>query len=269
MKIGLSFVSPLNFVALRLLIASATLLPFIVWRRKSLPKDASTWFKLFLLSVINAVGMTSTHIGTLYEVSGLSSILTYTQPLFVFCLAILLLGEKVCVAKVLGVSVGFLGVATIYAGRLSYSPSNSTAVLLLILGALTWAIIIIGYKKFLSHVSPEIVNIMQLLIGAIFLLTAAIAFEGLAFSSHPFYISSMLYVSIPGTAVGFTIWFTLIRKEEAAVVSASSLIVPAVAFVAGCLLLGEPIDYPSLIGFALVLAGVYLVNRPQNRTKLS
>ncbi|MEM2319181.1 MAG: DMT family transporter [Candidatus Bathyarchaeia archaeon] len=261
-KIGLSFASPLNFVAQRLLIASATLLPAIIWKRGNLPKDASTWFKLFLLSTINAVGMILTHIGTLYEVSGLSSILTYTQPLFVFCLAIPLLSETVTATKVFGVTVGFLGVATIYVGRLSYSPNVSSAVPLLILGALTWAIIIIGYKKFLSHVSPETVNIMQLLIGAFFLLMAALALEGLTFIADPFYIFSLLYVSVPGTAVGFTIWFTLVRREEATVVSASSLIVPAIAFVAGCLLLGEPIDRLSIAGFVMVLAGVFLVNRP-------
>lgn len=265
MKIGLRFVSPLNLVAQRLLIASATLLPAVVWKRRNLPRDASTWFKLFLLSVINAVGMTSTHVGLLYEVSGLSSVLTYTQPLFVFCLAIPFLGEKANTAKVFGVAVGFLGVVTIYVGRLFYSPSVSSAVLLLILGALIWAIIIISYKKFLSHVSPEVVNVMQLLIGAIFLLTAASTLEGLAFSANPLYIFSLLYVAVPGTAVGFTIWFMLIRWEEATVVSASSLVVPAVAFIAGCLLLGETVEYFSLLGFIMVLVGVYLVNRPKSQ----
>lgn len=275
MKVGLGFVSPLNFVAQRFLLASATLLPVILLSRRGLPRDASTWFKLLLVSFVNAFGMTSTHFGLLYEVSGLSSILTYTQPLFVFCLAIPLLGEKASIARVLGVAVGFLGVVTIYVGRSSYSPSVSSAVLFLILGAFIWAIIIVCYKKFLSYVSPEIVNAMQFFIGAVFLLTAALTLEGSAFSVDPLYIFSLLYVSVLGTAVGFTIWLVLIRWEEATVVSASSLIVPAVAFVAGCLLLGEAIEYFSILGFIMVLAGVYLVNRPfgnraeENQSKVS
>lgn len=265
MKIALGFVSPLNLVMQRLLLASIMLLPVIAWKRGSLPKDASTWLKLVSLSIINAVGMTSTHIGLLYEVSGLSSILTYTQPLFVFCLAIPFLGEKPSIAKALGVILGFSGVALIYSGRPTSLTSVSTAIPFLILGALIWAITIIYYKKFLSHVNPEIVNIMQFVIGAIFLFAVALPLEGLTISLDHLYIFSMVYLAVPGTAIAFTIWLILIRSEEATVVSTSSLIVPAIALFAGWLLLKEAIEYNMLLGFTAVLIGLYLVNRTQNQ----
>ncbi|MEM3173804.1 MAG: DMT family transporter, partial [Candidatus Bathyarchaeia archaeon] len=95
MKVGLNFVSPLNLISQRLLLASIALSPVLILERKKIPRDANTWLKLVFNSIVNATGMASTHIGLLYETSGLSSILTYTQPLFVFCLAALFLNEKI------------------------------------------------------------------------------------------------------------------------------------------------------------------------------
>ncbi|MEM3716583.1 MAG: DMT family transporter, partial [Candidatus Bathyarchaeia archaeon] len=169
MKIGLNYVSPLNLISQRLLLASVALVPALILERRKLPKDANTWLKLILNSIVNAIGMASTHIGLLYETSGLSSILTYTQPLFVFCLSALFLGERITVLKILGVALGFLGVVAIYKERAS-QLAMSSATLFLIAGAFLWAVTIIYYKRFLAHVNPEIVNVVQFPIGAVFLI---------------------------------------------------------------------------------------------------
>ena len=269
MKVGLRFVSPLNLVMQRFLFASIALLPVLVLKRRNIPKDHGTWIKLVLLALINAVGVTSTHIGLLYEFSGLSSMLTYTQPLFVFCLAIPFLGEKATTIKVLGIILGFLGVVALYVERSSLMVF-SNSILFLILGAFLWAVSIIYYKKTLSHVDPAIVNIVQFPIGTIFLLVATLMLGGLAFSMNPTYIFSIFYISVLGSAVGFTIWLFLIREEEAIIVSASSLIIPAMALFFGRLFLGETFGHLSLIGVILIFTGVYLVNkRAKNSSELN
>ncbi|MEO0252417.1 MAG: DMT family transporter, partial [candidate division WOR-3 bacterium] len=261
MKVGLRFVSPLNLVMQRLLLASIALLPVIVWRQKSLPRDRFTWLKLVMLSLINATSMISTNIGLLNEASGLSSLITYTQPLFVFCLAVPFLGEKISATRILGVVSGFLGVAALYAARLRTQINISSPFLFLILGAFFWAITVIYYKKFLNYVDPAIVNMVQFPIGAILLLSIASTLEGLTFSDNMLYILSILYMSVLGSALASTIWLTLMREEETTVVSTSSLIVPAIALIFGLVFLGEVIEQISLLGFALILIGIYLVNK--------
>lgn len=260
MKISLKFVSPLNLVSQRLLLASIALLPIVVLERRRFPKDANTWLKLMLVSMINAVGMTSTHIGLLYETSGLSSILTYTQPLFVFCLATLFLGEKASISRILGVTLGFFGVSVIYMGRLS-QITLSNATMFLITGAFLWAVTTVYYKKFLTYVNPEIVNVVQFPIGASFLIFITSMLDELTFSANIIYLLSILYTAVLGSAIASTLWLALIRTEEATIVSTSSLAVPAIALIFGWIFLGEMVDYLSLIGFALVLTGIYLVNR--------
>ena len=68
-------------------------------------------------------------------------------------------------------------------------------------------------------------------------------------------------MSVFGSAVEFTIWLHLIREEETTVVSASSLIVPVAALIFIQFLLGEAVRIYSLLGFFLILTGVYLVNK--------
>ncbi len=260
MKIGLKFVGPLNLVMQRFLFASITLLPVLVLEKKKIPRDRWTWIKLVLLALINSVGVTSTNVGLLYEFSGLSSILTYTQPLFVFCLAIPFLGEKVSLIKALGIIIGFLGVVVLYVERSSLTII-SNSILFLILGAFIWAVSIIYYKKTLSYVDPAIANIVQFPIGAFFLLVIASILEGLTFSINVSYILSIFYMSVFGSAIGFTIWLFLIKEEEATIVSASSLIIPAIALLLGWIFLEETLGYLSLLGLILIFTGVYLVNK--------
>lgn len=261
MKIGLRFVSPLNLVMQRFLFASIAFLPALVLERRKIPKDRRTWIKLVLLALITAIGITSTNIGLLYEFSGLSSILTYTQPLFIFCLAIPFLGEKISVIKILGIIFGFLGVIILYVERFFSSTVFSNSILFLILGVFLWAVSAVYYKKTLSYINPAIVNIVQFPIGTIFLLIMVLILEGISFSRNLTYIFSIFYMSVFGSAIGSTIWLFLIREEEATVVSASSLIIPAIALFFGWLFLGETFRYLSLLGIILIFTGVYLVNR--------
>ncbi len=262
MKVGLSFVDPLNLVMQRLSLASVALLPVLILRRRLLPRDFNTWLKMILLSLINAFGILSTNLGLMYEASGLSSLLTYTQPIFVFCLAVSFLGEKATLTKVFGVILGFLGVFTLYANKLFSSTNySSVSILLLILGAFLWAVTVIYYKKLLSHVDPVIMNIIQFPIGSIFLLALILIFWKINFSFHVAYIFSLIYISVLASALAASIWLFLIREEETIIVSTSSFLVPAIALIFGSLFLKEPVGFSLLIAFMLILVGIYFVNR--------
>lgn len=260
MKIGLLFVNPLSFVAQRFLFASIALLPFLIWERRILPRDGRTWFKLIVLSLTGAASMASSHIGLLHETAGLSSLLTYTQPLFVFCLAAIFLKEKINVTRIIGVTLGFLGIITLYIDRFFFHMSPIDSLIFLILGAFLWAAGVVYYKMFLREVDPVVINIIQSLVGSALLFPIAFTLDGSVFSSDGLYIFSILYSSLLGSALAFTIWLSLIKEEETIIISTSSLIVPVIAALLGWLLIGEQIGYNLLISIVLVLTGLYLVN---------
>jgi len=61
--------------------------------------------------------------------------------------------------------------------------------------------------------------------------------------------------------VALTLWVLLLREEEATVLSSSSFMVPVAAIIFGWLILGETVEPKVLFGSALILAGVYMVNK--------
>ena len=264
MKSGLGYAEPLTFVFHRFLFSSLSLLPAVIFMRRRIPTNREDLSRLLLLSIINAFGILSTNIGLASEKSGLSAVITYTQPLFVFCMAVPFLNEKARVYKILGILIGFAGVVAISAREDTLLNSITSSILFLLLGAFLWAASTVYYKKFLSRVEPVIVNVFQLSLGAILLGLITASSGELSLPSSTNYLLTVLYASIGASAIAFTLWIHLLREEEATVLSSSSLVVPMVALFFGWLLLGETVDLQSIIGAVLVISGVYLVNKTEH-----
>jgi len=261
MKRGLDFIPPITFVLLRFLFSTLALSPFLFLFRRGLPRDKDTLSKLLLLCLINALGIAASNVGLVFEESGMGAVLTYTQPLFVFCLAVLFLKEEVKTLRLLGLVIGFMGVTVLFLREYSSLTALSYPDLMMFLGAFTWAVTTVYYKKFLSHVNPTLANILLLGVGVLPLAALSLTREAFTFQWTGTNLGIVLYSSLAASAIGSTIWLILLKEEDAVTLSASSLIVPIIALLFGWQLLGENIEVESLIGSSLVLMGVYLVNR--------
>jgi len=257
-KIALSYVSPSSFLLQRFIFSTIFMFPVFFILQKRIPHDIKTLGKLLLLCSINAFGVTVTNIGLVGESSGIGAVLTYTQPLFVFCLAIPFLNERLKKTKFAGTTMGFVGVVLLFLssiGSLTFASS-----LIMILGAFLWAVTIIYYKRFLNHVDSFVTNFFQWAFGVIPLAALNLYNGSFFFPKKLTYLWMVLYTVIGSACIGWTIWLYLLRKEDAIVVSGSSFMVPLIALFFGWLFLGETITIESILGSALVLLGVFLVN---------
>jgi len=261
MKIGLRYTDPLTFVFHRFLISALTLLPALIVLSRKIPRRRGDLASLLFISVINALGILSTNTGLAYETSGLSAVITYTQPIFVFCMAVPFLKEKASISRILGVSMGFLGVSVISLTRGASLRGSMGPILLLLLGAFLWAVTTIYYKKSLSHVDPVITNLFQMGLGSVLMGLASAIHGGTVYPASTEYLFAILYASVASSTVAFTLWIYLLREEEATVLSSSALTIPMAALIFGWLFLGETIRPQALIGALLIILGVYLVNR--------
>ncbi|MFB0502455.1 MAG: DMT family transporter [Candidatus Bathyarchaeia archaeon] len=261
MKSGLDYVAPLNFVLHRFLFSALALSPFMIVLKERIPRDKETLSRLLLLGLINASGIVLTNMGLVYEKSGIGAVLTYTQPLFVFCMAVPFLKENAKASRILGLPAGFLGVAALSLGKIGSIGTSTTSSIVLVAGAFLWAVTIIYYKKLLSHVDPTVTNIIQLAVGAATLALLNALTGGFYFPLSAEYVAIVLYAAVAASSLGLTIWLYLLKDEEATVLSSSSFMVPMSALFFGWLLLGESVELSSLFGTVLILVGVYLVNR--------
>jgi len=266
-KMGLGFVSPSTLLLQRFSISLAALFPLFLALRKKLPRDLGTLTRLavygLLYSSVNAAQL----VGMVGESSGISAVITYTQPLFVLGMAAPLLSEKITTHKILGAAIGFTGVAILFINQMSSFTLESSLVLLL--SAFLWAISIVFYKKFLGLADPFVAVFLQMIIGSVLFIALDISMGGLTFPTNMQYLAIVLYSSIAGLAIANVLWLHLLSEEEATTLSSSVLLVPAVALLFGWGLLGENLGFESLLGSALTLGGVFLSNISRNRSHAS
>jgi len=189
----------------------------------------------------------------------MGSVLTYTQPLLVFALAVLFLNEtsKIPLAATI---LGFFGVSTLFLeSGSSFTLSIPAAVL--VFGAFFCAASLAYYKRFLSCIDPFLLSVLQTAIGLPFMAGLSHALERPEISFSASYISIILYARVGASAVGSTLWLILLRDEDATALAGPSLIVSIIALGFGWRLMSETLDVRSAMGTALVLNEVYLVNR--------
>src|SRR5690606_34242594 len=78
-------------------------------------------------------------------------------------------------------------------------------------------------------------------------------------------IIGLLYMSVLASGLGWLMWLGVIQRVSTTVVSMSSLGVPVLAILLAWLLLGEQPSYLDLMGVALVVMGLVVVNWPSRR----
>lgn len=268
MKIGLNYVSPMNYLWQRLFFSTFMIAPLLLLCRNGIKWE----FKTIGILVVAAASWVFSNVFMMFalgsENSGISAILTYTQPLFVFGLSAIFLKGEITKVKVVGALLGFAGIGVIYIEQLGGGGAIS-AIFYLVLSAFLWAVSIVGYKLVSDVVHPYWMSFTEVALGSFLVLPFALSTGGITFPTELPYVLSVGYMTVLATAVAFVLWFDLLKNEDAVTVSSSSLMVPIVAFIVGAALLGEMVNGYQVVGIVMVLTGVYFVNRKNNIKKIT
>jgi drug/metabolite transporter (DMT)-like permease len=263
-KIGLDYSPPVLFAGLRILIGGlAMVIAAVLWGGS--PDLRRDWPVFLLLAALNAVlfvGLQTYAI--LYLPSGSAAVLVYLQPILVGVLAWLILGEPLSAAKLVGLMLGFSGIVAVSMESI-LGGTNAIPVVGVIFGAssaLFWALGTVYFKKYEARVSTLWAVALTFLVGGIVLTALGLLVEGWRGVSWTWeFVASLLYSGLVGISLAWVIWFALVRAGEASRVAAYIFAVPLTAVLIGVVFLDEPLGYPLLIGAALVVSGIYLVNR--------
>jgi drug/metabolite transporter (DMT)-like permease len=267
-KIGLDFSPPVLFAGLRSLLGGlAMVVAALLWGGS--PNLRRDWPVLLLLALFNVVLFIGLQTyAVLYLPSGSAAVLVYLQPILVGLLAWLILGEKLTAAKVFGLLLGFSGITAVSAGSLS-GGANAIAPVGVILGAASaffWALGTVYFKKYEARVSTLWAVAVPFVVGGALLTALSLVVEPWGEVSWAgAFVASLIYSSLVGIALAWVIWFALVRAGEASRVAAYIFAVPLTAVLIGVVFLDEPLCYTLLVGAALIICGIYLVNRTPRR----
>jgi O-acetylserine/cysteine efflux transporter len=196
--------------------------------------------------------------------SGLAAVLIYLQPVLTGVLAAPMLGEPLTLLKLVGLLVGFGGIVVVSAGALAGHVSV-LGVGYAVSAAVSWALGTIAFKRYADRVDSWWSVALTFLVGGAVLCLGGGAVEGFGVGWTGEFVAAFLYASVVGTAVSWAVWFGLVGSGEAGRAASYIFFVPIVSLVVGALFLGESVGLSLLGGAALVIVGVFLVNRRQPR----
>ena len=203
--------------------------------------------------------------------SGLTAILFSTMPLMTSLLSVYWTrSETLSGRKVAGILVGVAGTALLFWPREPLGLQQALGMLAALGGSLCAAINLVTMKKYGRRGDTFVLNFFGMALGAACLLAMSAAFEGWsAVVWSPSNVSALLYLSLVGSVIAFSIYYYLIKKMDATVVSLTTLIIPIVALALGRAFLHETVTPTALAGIATILAGVAIAIVPRRAGHLS
>lgn len=265
-KVAVLSFDPLTYVWLRLVIAAAALALFLRIAGHSLNFPKKVWAAVGLLALLNNVvpfslfGWGSQHIA-----SGLAAILQATTPIFGVLVAhIATSDERLTRTKLIGVSVGFGGVATMIGPQLiADGGSHLLAQLACLFASFLYALAGIFARRFKAMgVNPMQLASAQFIAGAVMMAPFALAFgqpvSSLPTSGEAWF--AVIALSLVCSAFAYVIFFRLIERAGATNSLLVTLLVPPVAIIVGSLVLGEQLGANQLFGLLLIGAGLLVID---------
>lgn len=216
---------------------------------------------LFLIALISAALQYSlTYTGLKGLDAGAAALIIQLEVPFLTLIGMLALNEKPGWRKWAGIALAFFGVYQI-AGEPTISAAWGS-VLLVIGGAATWAVGQAMIRN-LQDIDGLTVTAWVAVMAAPQLFVMSFAIETghwQAIVDADWVVwGAVLYLGLIMTAVGYGIWYTLVRRNPVSLVAPFLLLLPVFAVLGGFLFLGERLSPQVMIGGAIVIAGVAFI----------
>ncbi|QBF31720.1 DMT family transporter [Thalassococcus sp. S3] len=236
----------------------------VAMSRLPLPRDPRIWLGFLVMGLLNNVipfGLMAW--GQLHIETGLTSILNAATAIFgVIVAALVFADERLTLRKMTGVLLGFLGVATAIGLEAFRSfDIRSTAQLAVIAGTISYALASAWARLRLSGLAPQVAAAGMLTGSTLVMLPAALIIDGpVALDLQPVTWAAIGYYSIIATAGAYLLYYRVLAMAGSGNLMLVTLLIPPVAIGLGAVLLGETLKPQAFIGFALLAAGLVVLD---------
>jgi drug/metabolite transporter (DMT)-like permease len=203
--------------------------------------------------------------GLLLTSASRAVVFIYTAPFFVAFGSYWLLGERLRPSQWSGLGLSFAGVVlAIGVPQANVDGDVLLGDLMIVGGASLWAAATLLVKVTpLLHVPPEKALGYQVALSIPILgFVALVSGETLTRVPGRLAISLMVYQAIWVVGLTFLLWFALVKSYSASKLSAFTFITPLFGVVASYFILHDTLTPVFGAAALLVMAGLYLVNRP-------
>ncbi|MCJ8054320.1 DMT family transporter [Shinella curvata] len=257
---------PLTIVAARVALAAIALWTIVRLSGHSVPRSREVWLAFLGMGVLNNVIPFSLIVwGQTHIASGLASILNATTPLFAVIVAhVLTEDEKMTGGRLVGVLVGFAGVALMIGPSvLSDLGTNVLAQLAVLGAAVSYAFAGIWGRRFRRMGLPPLLPAAgQVTASALIMLPVALVVDRpwtLAMPSQEAWLA-LFGLAVLATALAYVIFFRILATAGATNLMLVTFLIPVSAILLGALVLGEVLAPKHFAGMALIAIGLAAID---------
>ena len=268
-KLGLEFLTPFGVAFVRCALGAITLLIVVKLMKINLPREKSTWYKLWIVAMLLNVapGILFAY-AQLHVTSVLAGIINATTPLATLgVMLIAFLEEKLKAEQIYGLLLGGLGVMVVLGIWQGIGDNQLTGVIALLIAVTCYGISFPYSKRNIIPLGlkPEAAATTQLIMAAITLLPFYL-YDGISQNNYrPVNIFAMLALGILGSGFAYIWNFSIIAAAGSSIASSVTYLTPVVAVFVGWLFLGEVIVWHEPVGALLVILGAAVSQGRFNR----
>jgi drug/metabolite transporter (DMT)-like permease len=245
----------------------------IGWFRgvKFFERDGSLWPGV-IAGVIFGIEFVLIYRGLLLTSASRATVFLYTAPFFVALGSYVFLGERLRASQWGGLGLSFAGVAlAIGVPQANVDPKVLMGDLLIVAGGALWATTTLIVKATALIRAPAEKGLGYQVAVSIPILAFAAWISGETISHVPGPLSQSLLAYQAFWVVGLTfmLWFGLVKTYSASKLSAYTFITPLFGVVAAYFIMHDTLTIAFGVAALLVIAGLYLVNRPQTAPEIA
>lgn len=254
--------TPAHLVLLRFLIASGVFLLYALWPSVHIKLPAKKDIPRIIF--LGFMGISVYQIGFTFGVqtvsAGTASMIIGSAPIFTSILAVMILKEKMDLFGWVGLGIGFIGIILITIGTSGASFTISKGTIYILISTIATSIFFVFQKPLLSKYHPIDLTAYFTWAGTLpmlfFMPGLWESIENADFGAH----ISALYVGIFPAAIAYATWAIALSMGNATTISSMLYLEPALAIIIAWLWLNEWPNTLSLIGGAIALTSVFVVN---------
>jgi drug/metabolite transporter (DMT)-like permease len=263
-RIALDEISPLMSVAHRVTLAMLVLWVVVATMRIPLPRNPRIWFAFLVMGLLNnVIPFVLMAWGQLYIESGLTSILNaFTAVVGVVMAALFFSDERLTPRKIIGVVLGFFGVAVaIGLENFKNFDLRSLAQLAVIGGTVAYAVAGVWARKNLVGMPPQLAAVGMLTGATVIMLPLVYFVEGLpTFDLTPRTLVAIGYYAVIATAAAYLLYYRVLAMAGSGNLMLVTLLVAPIAITLGAVVLGEKLSANAYVGFVILAVGLIILD---------
>jgi drug/metabolite transporter (DMT)-like permease len=250
---------PLTISALRFLLAGLVALAIAKAMGQTWRLTRAQWRMVVIFGICqNAIYLGLNFVAMQTVEASLAAIIASSMPLLVALIGWVVLRDQISGLGVIGLLVGFAGVALIMGARIA-GEVDLFGVALCVTGALALAVATLAMRGASTGGNLMMVVGLQMLVGSAVLAVAAVIFEDMRINWNLELGLAFAYTTlVPGVLATF-IWFVLVARIGAIKAATFHFLNPFFGVLIASLLLSERLGIWDVIGVAVITLGILAV----------